>query len=126
MFFLSRALAGVIEAPLEIVSDGQAAMNYLTITSKPEPCVALLDLNLPHKSGLEVLKWIRQESKRPTLIVIVLTSSTSESDIDQAYRLGANSYVIKPTDATKLKEFVELLKRYWLGWNQSPPGCKKN
>ena len=66
---------------------------------------------------------MRQQSKLPTLIVIVLTSSTAEADIEQAYRLGANSYVIKPTDATKLKEFAELVKRYWLVWNEPPPSC---
>ena len=123
VFFVSRALAGVIDAPLEVVSDGQAAIDYIARGTKPEPCVALLDLNLPRKSGLEVLKWVRQQSKLPTLIVIVLTSSTAEADIEQAYRLGANSYVIKPTDATKLKEFAELVKRYWLVWNEPPPSC---
>jgi CheY-like chemotaxis protein len=70
---------------------------------------------------MEVLKWIRQESPWKTLLVIVLTSSTSESDMHDAYAHGANSYIIKPADATRLREVAQLLKSYWFGWNQLPP-----
>ena len=129
VYFVSQALErSGVEMPLDVVNDGQAAIDYLLKASESvkkaealTPRLVLLDLNLPHRTGLEVLKWIRQESFWKTLIVIVLTSSTSASDMNQAYLLGANSYVIKPSDATKLRELGALLKSYWLGWNQHPP-----
>ena len=129
VYFVSQALQrNGVQMPLAVVNDGQAAIDYLLKASEDvkktealNPCLVLLDLNLPRRTGLDVLKWIRQESYWKTLIVIVLTSSTSESDMNQAYLLGANSYIIKPSDATKLRELGALLKGYWLGWNQNPP-----
>ena len=132
VFFFSRALRDSgLETPLEVVNDGQAAVNFLAAAGLRSggnqlsvPGLIVLDLNLPLKSGLEVLKWIRQESVWKTIIVIVLTSSTSESDMNQAYLLGANSYVIKSSDATQLRQFGHFLKSYWFGLNQLPPICR--
>jgi len=129
VFFVSDALRrSGIDLPLDVVNDGQAAIDFLHQAGKrapvPEPMkpgLVLLDLNLPRKRGLEVLQWIRQESVWKTLIVLILTSSTSESDMNQAYLLGANAYIIKPSDATKLRELGQLVKQFWLGWNQLPP-----
>ncbi len=129
VYFISDALRrSGIELPLHVAKDGQEAVDFLiqagervTEVDAVNPRLVLLDLNLPRKMGLEVLKWIRQESCWRTIIVIVLTSSTSDSDMNQAYLLGANSYIIKPSDATKLREVALLLKQYWLGWNQNPP-----
>jgi len=133
VYFVSEALRrSGIHLPLEVAHDGQKAVDLLlkaghsvVPAEATHPCLVLLDLNLPRKTGLEVLKWIRQESPWKTLIVIVLTSSTSDSDMEQAYLLGANSYILKPSDATKLRELGQLLKQYWLGWNQDPPRTKK-
>jgi CheY-like chemotaxis protein len=129
VFFMSEALRrSGIDLPLHIASDGQEAIDFLLKAGEPSPVsdlapprLVLLDLNLPRKSGLEVLRWIRQESPNKSTLVVILTSSTSESDMEQAYRLGANSYVIKPPDATRLREFGRFLKEYWFGWNQFPP-----
>jgi CheY-like chemotaxis protein len=129
VYFVSRALRDSgIELPLEVANNGQAAINFLREAgeraSHPEsvkPCLVILDLNLPHKSGLEVLKWIRQESRWKTLVVLVLTSSNSESDMNEAYLLGANAYILKPSDATRLRELGDLLNHFWLRWNQMPP-----
>ena len=127
VFFVSEALRrSGIDLPLEVASDGQQAIDFLSkadesgIVQGGVPCLVLLDLNLPRKSGLEVLRWIRQDSPNKSMIVIVLTSSTSDTDMAQAYLLGANSYIIKPSDATRLRELGQLLKQYWLGWNQIP------
>ena len=128
VFFVTDALRRVgIELPIEVANDGQQAIDILAQAGNgvrqpgsPNPCFVLLDLNLPRRTGLEVLDWIRQDSSWKTLPVIVLTSSTSEMDMKQAYAQGANSYVIKPSDGTKLREFAQLLKQYWLGWNQCP------
>ena len=128
VFFISDAFrrAG-LDVPLEIANDGQRAIDHLLNAGeragRPEaasPCLVLLDLNLPRRTGLEVLAWIRRDSPWKLLPVIVLTSSTSETDMKQAYGLGANSYIIKPSDGTKLRELAQLLKQYWLGWNQNP------
>ncbi len=126
VYFVSDALRrSGVELPLEIVHDGQEAMAFLRKATEPiadasRPCLVLLDLNLPRRTGFDVLKWIREDLNWKELVVIVLTSSTSEADMERAYLLGANSYLIKPSDATKLREIAQLLKHYWLGWNQTP------
>jgi CheY-like chemotaxis protein len=129
VYFVERALRGSgIDLPVDVVNDGQSAIDFLdkaadgNVTPRgPKPCLIILDLNLPYKSGLEVLKWIRQDTRWKTIIVLILTSSTSDADMHQAYSLGANAYVLKPSDATKLRELGQLLKQFWLGWNQMPP-----
>jgi CheY-like chemotaxis protein len=133
VYFISRALRSSGLEAIHVVNDGQAAVDFFIKSSEGgknddtiSPCLVLLDLNLPLKSGLEVLQWVRQQPRWKNIIVIVLTSSTSESDMTQAYTLGANSYVIKPSDATKLSEFSQFLKGYWFGWNQLPPMCRSS
>src|SRR5438309_1088242 len=99
--------------PLRAVEDGQRAMDYLAGAGEyadrrahPLPCLVLLDLKLPYFTGLEVLEWIRRQSALKTLPVVVLTASSSDEDIGQAYRLGANAYLEKPMGVPKLKELV--------------------
>jgi DNA-binding response OmpR family regulator len=128
VFFITRALRNSgVDVHLDVVNDGQAAVEFLSQPGQGRSegasgsRIVILDLNLPRKSGLEVLRWIRRESLCKTAVVIVLTSSTSEADMNEAYLLGVNSYVIKPTDAMKLSGFAQLLKGYWFGWNQTPP-----
>jgi CheY-like chemotaxis protein len=110
VFFLQRAFceAGIAN-PLVVVSDGDAAMEYLSGTGRyenraeyPFPCLVLLDLNLPARSGLDVLKWIRGQPAMCGLPVLVLTSSTQEADIQQAYLYGANAYLVKPGKPAEL------------------------
>ena len=104
-FFVQRAFnkTGVAN-PVQVVRDGQEAIKYLQGVGKfaqrdnfPLPGIILLDLKLPFVMGLDVLKWIRQQSDL-TPIVVILTSSAEEKDIATAYRLGANAYLVKPTD----------------------------
>jgi CheY-like chemotaxis protein len=77
------------------------------------PAVALLDLKMPRASGFEVLDWIRNKSPFPYLPVVVLTVSEELRDIDKAYKLGANSFLIKPPSVGDLKGMLEMLDRYW-------------
>jgi CheY-like chemotaxis protein len=122
VFFMNRAWkqAGIAN-PLHVAEDGQAAIDYLRDAFGNDrltvPRLVLLDLKLPQVMGLEVLKWIRQQPELQTLIVIVLTSSKLSSDIESAYQLGANSYLVKPT-ADKLLQIARLIKEYWLDLNQ--------
>jgi CheY-like chemotaxis protein len=114
-----------IPADLRVARDGREALRYLLGHGQyadrkrhPLPCLTLLDLNLPHVHGLEVLKEIRAEPRLRKLIIVVLTSSLADSDIEQAYDLGANSYLSKPTGLEEVQQLVELLGQYWLNENR--------
>ena len=110
---------------VQVARDGREALRYLRGEGEyadrerhPLPSLTLLDLNLPYVHGLEVLKQIREESTLRKLIVVVLTSSVSDSDIERAYGLGANSYLTKPNNLEEVQELVELLGQYWLNKNK--------
>jgi CheY-like chemotaxis protein len=111
---------------LKIATDGREAIEYLTRAMNggnsdyPFPGLVLLDLKLPHVLGLDVLKWIRSQPALQTIIVIVLTSSRQESDLERAYRLGANSYLVKPSTLDELVKMVRSLGDYWFGHNETP------
>lgn len=109
------------------VKDGEAALDYIfhrghyaDIKTYPTPHVVLLDLRLPKINGLEVLKQIRQSSDTKKLPVVVLTTSSAESDIAQAYEYNANSYLVKPLDFEQFSKLMSDLGYYWLSWNQYP------
>lgn len=85
------------------------------------PQLVLLDLKLPKVDGLEVLQRIRSDARTCLLPVVILTTSTEESDRMQGYKLGANSYVRKPVDFHKFAEAVQQLGAYWLALNEQPP-----
>ena len=112
--------------PVHRVSHGALAMEYLTNAIDPKkltvplPALVLLDLKLPLVSGLEVLRWIRAHPVLHSLIVIVFTSSTEPKDIAEAYRAGANSYLVKPTTVGALKEIALEIRNYWLRLNVPP------
>lgn len=115
-----------IDNPLEIVPDGQAAIDYLEGKNGfedrqrfPLPRLVLLDLKLPHRSGLDVLKWIRSSPAFCTMPVIMLTSSNQDSDIHRAYILGVNSYLVKPGKPTELLAMVNTIRDFWLNINQA-------
>jgi len=112
--------------------DGPEAIDYLRGVGKyadrdrfPVPCLVLLDLKLPRRSGLDVLKWIRAQPILKTLIVIIFSSSPQPEDIDQAYESGVNSFLVKPTGMQELLEMLEAIKTYWLNYNELPSavGC---
>ncbi|MBW4606030.1 MAG: response regulator [Hassallia sp. WJT32-NPBG1] len=119
--------ANLEEASLQIVSDGDSAVCYLSGEGEysdrdryPLPVVMLLDLKLPRRSGHEILAWLRQQPELKRLPVIILTSSKENMDINQAYDLGANSYLVKPIGLTALVEVVQTLNLYWLLLNEQP------
>jgi len=128
VFFMKRALSTAgFTNPLVIAEDGQQALDYLGGVGKyadqmtfPVPTLIFLDLKLPVKRGLDVLAWLRQQSHLREVIVIVLTSSSEPADIHQAYRLGANSYLVKPATTQRLTDMARALKLYWLEFNCSP------
>src|ERR1700757_5030664 len=112
---------------LHSVSDGETAIAYLRGDNEyadrdrhPLPVLVLLDLKMPRKGGFDVLAWIRKESPFPALPVIIFTASNQEGDIQRAYEMGANSYLVKPVGINTLTEMVKMLDSYWLGLNQNP------
>jgi CheY-like chemotaxis protein len=128
VFLLRHAFKGAeISNPVNVVVDGQEAVDYLAGVGRfadrkafPLPCLVLLDLKLPMKMGLDVLEWIRSQAELRSLIVIALTSSPYSGDIEEAYRLGANAFLVKPPDTKTLAAMCHALKDFWLVHNRAP------
>jgi CheY-like chemotaxis protein len=113
--------------PLMSVADGEQAIEYLSGTgcygdreAYPLPGLVLLDLKLPMQSGLKVLEWIRSQPRLASLLVVMLSSSKKTVDIEKAYRMGVNSYLVKPGTVEQLLEMVQAIHLYWLKLNQAP------
>ena len=109
------------------VSDGQAALDYLMHEgayadpdTSPRPHVILLDLRLPRVDGLEVLRSCKSTESLADIPIVILTTSEAESDLAQAYRNHANSYLVKPVDFKKFNKMLDDLGFYWLTWNKIP------
>lgn len=111
---------------LHVVTDGESAIDYLAgrdgyvdRDEHPLPTLLLLDLKLPGRSGFEVLQWLRSEPGLKRLPVTVLSSSKQTVDVDRAFELGANSYLVKPVDFQSLVELLTAVDRYWAA-NERP------
>jgi two-component system, response regulator len=109
------------------VCDGEEALDYIFARNQFKsrdrlniPRLILLDLKLPKVDGLEVLKVIKSDSFTRLIPVVVLTSSREESDMVESYKLGVNSYIVKPVDFDKFIESVRHIGFYWLLLNQQP------
>lgn len=111
---------------IHVARDGEEALAYLfgraekNIEPNGRPRLMLLDLKLPKVDGLEVLRRVRADERLQTLPVVVLTTSREERDVIESYRLGVNSYIVKPVDFAKFTEVVHQLELYWLVLNQPP------
>jgi CheY-like chemotaxis protein len=120
-----------IPNPLYIVKDGEAAMAYLAGRGSyavrdeyPLPALVLLDLKLPGMDGFEVLRWIRRTPGLSALRVVVLTSSDAIKDVNRAYSLGANSFMVKEMDFQNTIELARLLQEYWLSKSKEPDASR--
>jgi two-component system, response regulator len=109
------------------VKDGQEALDWLNAAGKyadrdrsQHPKLVLLDLKLPKVDGLEVLRALRSEPQTRLIPVVILTSSREEKDVIDGYKLGVNSYVVKPLDFDKFSAAVAELGQYWLLVNETP------
>lgn len=114
-----------VSAPLERARDGEELMAtlYDRLASKNEhhlPAVILLDLNMPKKDGREALKEIKAHPELRKIPVIIMTTSTSDLDVQMSYELGANSFITKPMSFTGLIEMVEVFNRYWFEFATVP------
>jgi CheY-like chemotaxis protein len=127
-FFLQRAFGKTwMPVGLKFVRDGQEAIDYLRgeppfgdRLAHPLPQLLLLDLKMPRLNGFEVLHWLKTQPGLKRLLVIVFSSSAETGDINRAYDLGANSYLVKPHATEQLLELVNRVEQYWLEANQNP------
>jgi CheY-like chemotaxis protein len=109
-----------ITAPLFVVPDGEEALQYLGRAGRysdrgryPFPGVILIDLKMPRIGGLEVLRWLRKHPECAVIPTIVLSASRIPEDVQEAYRLGANSYFVKPIEFEELGGLIRLMHAYW-------------
>jgi CheY-like chemotaxis protein len=131
-FFLKRALTEAgIENTIHVVDDGQKAIDYLSSQGPyadreeyPIPCLVILDLKLPKVHGLDVLKWIRAHKEFKSIVVVILSSSPLRNDVDTAYEIGVNSFVVKPISAEQMAHIGRLMKEYWLEINEFSSVCE--
>jgi two-component system, chemotaxis family, response regulator Rcp1 len=109
---------------LSTVSDGEQALAYLRredgFADVPRPDLVLLDLNLPRKNGLEVLRELRSDPDLACVPVIMLTTSSARQDVLEAYSAGANCFVVKPLELDEFMELIGAIRSFWLGTARLP------
>ena len=113
-----------IEHVLYVVDDGAEAINFIQSYCKPAtdfcPDIIMLDLNLPKINGIEVLKEIKTSEDFKRIPVIILTTSTSEDDIDNCYGNYANCYLVKPSNLAEFENIMNNLKEFWFNTTELP------
>ncbi|WP_271253185.1 response regulator [Pseudanabaena sp. Chao 1811] len=116
-----------ISNQIQLLQDGAEALDFLFCRGdyahrhiSDQPKVILLDLKLPKVSGLEVLKQLKANPHTQMIPIVVLTSSSEDRDVLESYKLGVNSYIVKPVDFEQFNKAVEQLGFYWLLMNRSP------
>jgi len=128
VLLIRRAFAQAkIPNPMHVVWNGQEAIAYLKGEGKyanreeyPLPDLFLLDLKMPRVNGFEVLKWVRSQPGLAPLRVLVLTSSEEIRDVNEAYKLGANSFLVKPLDFQDFAQLSRLIQEFWLKASKAP------
>ncbi len=122
IFLVKRAFKMAhIRNPLQVVTDGLEAISYLRGEGKyadreahPLPKLIVMDIRMPRKSGFEVLEWVKRSGAPLRRIPVVIVSSSEDpSDINRAYELGANAYMVKPVDFREVEHLFESITHYW-------------
>jgi len=128
IFFIKMACQrSGIPHSLHVVKDGEAAIGYLsrndghaTHATRPFPDLVFLDIRIPKRNGHEVLEWIRSRPGLKNLPVVMVTSSTENSDVNRAYELGVTSYLRKVASRAEFGQAVRVILKYWLEINTAP------
>jgi CheY-like chemotaxis protein len=105
---------------LHWAKDGAEALEYLFANDRQKPKLVLLDLKMPKVDGIEVLRRMKSDPVVRTIPVVVMTSSNEERDVVETYRLGANSYIVKPVEFEAFLETVAKIGLYWVLTNRVP------
>src|ERR1051325_5048357 len=122
IFLVKRAFKMArLRNPLQVVTDGQEAVLYLKGEGKyadrqayPLPKLIVMDIKMPRRSGFEVLQWIKGNSAPLRRIpVVIVSSSENTNDVNRAYELGANAYMVKPVDIKAVEHLFESITQYW-------------
>lgn len=122
IFLVKRAFKMAdISNPLQVVTDGQEAISYLSGEGKyadrvahPWPSLIVMDIKMPRRTGFEVLEWVKR-SNRPLrrIPIVIVSSSDNPADINHAYELGANAYMVKPMNFRAVEHLFESITHYW-------------
>ena len=121
IFLVKRAFKKAnLTNPLQIVTDGVEAVQYLIGEGKyadrrayPLPQLIVMDLKMPRKTGLEVLEWLKKDSSLKRTPVVIVSSSNQAWDVNRAYELGANAYMVKPVDFHAVEHLFHSIIHYW-------------
>ena len=122
IFLVQRAFKmAQVKNPLQVVTDGQEAMLYLRGEGKyrnrntyPLPKLMVMDIKMPRRSGFEVLEWVKgSQGSLRRIPVIIVSSSDNPADINRAYELGANAYMVKPVDFRAVEHLFHSITQYW-------------
>lgn len=122
IFLVKRAFKMArIQNPLQVVTDGQEAISYLRGDAKyadrnvyPLPKLIVMDIKMPRKSGFEVLEWVKGDGRPQRLIpIVIVSSSENPADINRAYELGANAYMVKPVEFRAVEHLFESITQCW-------------
>lgn len=113
-----------VKSKVDVVKDGAEAIQFLKkqgeYVDRPIPQLILLDINMPRKNGFEVLEFIKSDSQLRSIPVVMLTTSSSESDIVSCYEKSANCFITKPLDFGKFLEVVKSIEQFWFQVAQLP------
>jgi CheY-like chemotaxis protein len=121
IFLVRRAFKRAeIPNPLHVVTDGAEAIHYLHGEGKyadrqlyPLPRLIVMDIKMPRKTGFEVLEWVKSDNVLKRIPVIIVSSSDQTADINKAYELGANAYMIKPVNFKSVESLFQSITHYW-------------
>jgi CheY-like chemotaxis protein len=121
IFLVKRAFKmAQLENPLQVVTDGEEAVHYLSGHGKysdrdthPLPKLVVMDIKMPRMTGFDVLEWIKTDGPLRRIPIIIVSSSDRPEDVNRAYELGANAYMVKPVNFRAVQHLFESITHYW-------------